>query len=221
MLMSVLNASSAAQHSNPVSPPQSVAADSNVEALDLTDNTEYIIQCSHPTKVSDDTLVHGTQFCMQVTDHVVNCGVINGGENQKWKLVEQDGAMQIINVGNGECLHTETKYITIHDLHDFWNENHTDLVTKPADSSEQQKWLFGFGGPTQEQWAYTNKVPVEAWDDDDLTLSAGKCLRHFKDGRVVDVRGWRFSDGAKMRCANLCHGVNKGSSWILVDAASL
>ena len=68
---------------------------------------------------------------------------------------------------------------------------------------------------------------MEAWDDDDFTLSAGKCLRHFKDGRVVDVHGWKFSDGGGMGCENSCHGyamvhgVNKGSSWILVDAASL
>ena len=205
-----------------VPPPQSAALESaTATVLDCTDDTEYIIQCSHPTEASDDTLVHGTQFCIQVTDHIVNCGMVNGDQHQRWKLVGQDGAMQIINVGNGECLHTETKYITIHDQSHVWDDNGTDLVTKPADLSEQQKWLFGFGGPTQEQWAHKHKVAVEAWGDDDLTLSAGKCLRHFKDGRVVDVHDWRFKDGGKMGCENSCHAENKGTSWILVDAASL
>ena len=182
---------------------------------------EYIIKCSYPTdEASDDAPVHNTEFCMQVFNQQVKCGRIDGSADQRWKLSEQNGLLQITNVGNGECLHTETKYITIHNASHVWDHNQTDLVTKPADSSEQQKWLFGFGGPQKERWGHKHSVAVEAWGDGDVTLSAGKCLRHFKDGRVVDVHGWSFKHEGKMGCENSCHGVNKGTSWVLVDAAS-
>ena len=188
--------------------------------FDLTGEKEYIIKCSHPTEASDDAVVHDTEFCMQVFDHKVKCGLIDGGVDQRWKLVQQDGLLQITNVGNGECLHTDTKYISIHDQSNVWEKNHTDLVTKPADSSEQQQWLFNFGGPQEKRWVHKHNSAVEAWGDDDVTLSAGKCLRHFKDGRVVDVHGWQFKQEGNMGCGNSCHNENKGTSWILVDAAS-
>jgi len=144
--------------------------------FDLTGEKEYIIKCSHPNEASDGCVVHDTEFCMQVFDHKVKCGLIDGSVDQRWKLVQQDGLLQITNVGNGECLHTDTKYITIHDQSHVWDKNHTDLVTKPADSSEQQQWLFDFGGPQDKQWAHKHESAVEAWGDDDVTLSAGKCL---------------------------------------------
>jgi len=203
-----------AVHMADISPPANEA---------VVDDTEYIIKCSLPTEITDNAVVHGTEYCMQVFEGgKVKCGKIDGSDAQKWKMITAaDGLMQLMNVGNGEFLHTETQYVMIHDQSHVWEGNGTALVTKPQDLSEQQKWVLGFGGPPEKRWGHKNQGPVGAWpDDDDLTESAGKCLRHFKDGRVVDVHGWHFSHGGGMGCENSCHGDNKGTSWMFVDANS-
>jgi hypothetical protein len=48
----------------------------------------------------------------------------------------------------------------------------------------------------------------------------GKVLRHYKDGRGVDVHGWRFSDGGSMGVENSVHTDCKGVSYILQPAAA-
>ena len=39
-------------------------------------------------------------------------------------------------------------------------------------------------------------------------------LRHFKDGRAVDVHGWNMSDGNNMGCENSCHSDCRGVSYV-------
>ena len=34
------------------------------------------------------------------------------------------------------------------------------------------------------------------------TPAGGKIMRHYTDGRVVDVRHWKFADGANIGCEN-------------------
>merc|ERR1711966_8341 len=116
-----------------------------------------------------NAVVHGTEYCMQVFEGgKVKCGKIDGSDAQKWKMITAaDGLMQLMNVGNGEFLHTETQYVMIHDQSHVWEGNGTALVTKPQDLSEQQKWVLGFGGPPEKRWGHKNQGPVGAWPDDD------------------------------------------------------
>ena len=46
-------------------------------------------------------------------------------------------------------------------------------------------------------------------------VDGGQVLRHYKDGRAVDVHGWQFSDGGNMGCENSVHADCKGCSYIL------
>ena len=44
----------------------------------------------------------------------------------------------------------------------------------------------------------------------------GRVLRHFKDGRAVDVHGWEFNHGGNMGCENSAHATADGISYIFI-----
>jgi len=112
------------------------------------------------------------------------------GDQQKWTLVDGDGFR---NVGNGEYLDSDLSYAFLHDNSEIWNANHTDLITAGRRLDGRQKWVLG---------------PEE--------FHGGKVLRHWMDGRGVDVHGWQIEkDGGNMGVENSVHGDCKGISYVL------
>merc|ERR1712070_1311843 len=100
---------------------------------------------------------------MQVNDkHQIKCGTINGNDRQKWRLFAHNGFYQLQNVFNSEFLHSTTKYVVVTNDHNVWEDNGSDLITAPQDFSDEQKWVFHFGGPPQLTWAHKNKALVQA-----------------------------------------------------------
>ena len=53
-----------------------------------------------------------------------------------------------------------------------------------------------------------------AIDVSERELLCLQVLRHFKDGRAVDVHGWNMSDGNNMGCENSVHGDCRGVSYV-------
>jgi len=107
---------------------------------------------------------------------------------QKWRLVRNDTFQ---HVASGRFLHSETKYAFLESVDNPWEGNHTDLVTRPQDFSDAQRWVYG--------------APE---------FHGGKVLRHFKDGRGVDVHGWNMSDGNNVGCENSVHSDCRGVSYV-------
>ena len=107
---------------------------------------------------------------------------------QLWTLVDGN---QLRNCESGEFLHAEVKYPFLTNLTDIWEDNHSDLVTRPADGSDRQRWAFG------------------------LPLNGRNVLHHARDGRPVDVHGWNFQDGNNVGCENAAHSEAWGSCYIL------
>jgi len=107
----------------------------------------------------------------------------------RWRLVDGDSFQ---NVGNGEFLDSELKYAFISDPSHPWEGNHTDLRTAPRNLNGQQKWVYG---------------PEEFY--------GGKILRHYLDGRGVDVHGWNVENhGNDIGVENSVHGDCKGLCYI-------
>merc|ERR1712054_27562 len=97
------------------------------------------------------------------------------------------------NVGNGKYLDSDLSYAFVHDLSHIWHGNHTDLRTAERTETGSQKWVLG---------------PEE--------FHGGKVLRHWMDGRGVDVHDWAVEkDGANMGVENSVHGECKGISYVL------
>lgn len=107
---------------------------------------------------------------------------------QRWRLVGLD---RLQHVATGLFLHTETKYPVAANVNAPWAGNHTNLVLRPEDGSDRQRWVLG---------------PDE--------FHGGKVLRHFKDCRGVDVHGWRMQDGNNMGCENSTHSDCRGVSFV-------
>eukprot|EP00927_Polykrikos_kofoidii_P066800 TRINITY_DN62361_c0_g1_i1.p1 TRINITY_DN62361_c0_g1~~TRINITY_DN62361_c0_g1_i1.p1 ORF type:complete len:861 (-),score=115.43 TRINITY_DN62361_c0_g1_i1:180-2690(-) len=113
----------------------------------------------------------------------------DGSAKQRWRLV---GGDQIQNVDSERFLHTEVLYPILLSLEAPWEGNHSDLVLREQDFSDRQRWVFG---------------PEE--------FHGGKVLRHYKDGRSVDVHGWQVdNDGNNVGCENSVHSDCKGASYI-------
>ena len=121
---------------------------------------------------------------------------MRGCRAQRWRLVNH---CTIQHVQSGRFLHTEVKYANVTHLDAPWSGNHTHLVTRPQELKE------GSGLPADTQrWTYG---PEEFY--------GGKVLRHFKDGRAVDVHDWQVTNnGNNVGCENSAHGENKGTSFV-------
>ena len=99
------------------------------------------------------------------------------------------------NVASGEFLDSDVKYPFCKDVSAVWEGGHTDLRTRPRDdASANQRWVF----------------------DEDHKYHGGFLLRHFRDGRGVDVHGWKTdNDGNNVGVENSVHGDCKGIVWVL------
>ena len=64
-------------------------------------------------------------------------------------------------------------------------------VTRPEDLSDAQRWVVG----------------PEAFH-------GGKVLRHFKDGRAVDIHGWNLKPDNNVGCENSAHSDCRGCSYV-------
>jgi hypothetical protein len=128
-------------------------------------------------------------------EHEVFLAKVDGSAKQYWRLIGD----QFQHVSTGRYLDSETKYPFLWNLEHPWEGNHSHLVTRKRNSSDSQRWVVG---------------PEE--------FHGGKVLRHFKDGRGVDVHGWQFQDGQNVGCENSLHADCKGISWVftVVDGAA-
>merc|ERR1719473_1152060 len=79
------------------------------------------------------------------------------------------------NCHSGEFLDSDLQYIHINNITEVWCSNGTVLRTAPRSDGPSQRWVYG---------------PEE--------FHGGKVLRHYMDGRGVDVHGWRFKDGGNV-----------------------
>merc|ERR1719409_1578870 len=105
---------------------------------------------------------------------------ITGADQQKWTLEAGDAFR---NVATGEYLDADVQYAFIKDAHHPWSGNHSELRTAPRNLGGTQKWVFG-----------------------PESFHGGQVLRHYLDGRGVDVHGWQFRDGGNMGVENSIHG---------------
>jgi hypothetical protein len=154
--------------------------------VDVPAGAEFLIQ---PSSAKD--------FCLAVRadgytgdSHEVFLARVDAADTtaQRWRLVGED---TIEHVASGRFLHTDVKYAYVRNPDAPWEGNHSNLVTRPQDFSDAQRWRVG---------------PEE--------FHNGKVLRHFKDGRAVDVHGWNMSDGNNMGCENSCHSDCRGVSYV-------
>lgn len=121
---------------------------------------------------------------------VVKLGKLTGDAKQKWTLVDGDAFR---NVGNGEYLDSDLAYAFIVNDSHIWESNHTVLRTAPRSVTGSQKWMFG---------------PEE--------FHGGKVLRHWMDGRGLDIHGWQVTkDGGNVGVENSVHADCKGISYVL------
>lgn len=112
---------------------------------------------------------------------------VNSSRAQRWRLVEDT----LQHVESGLFLHSQTRYPVSRQVERVWEGNHSHLVLREQDFSDEQRWTF-----TDEK-------------------HGGKVLRHFKDGRGVDVHGWQISrDGNNMGVENSCHSDCRGTSYV-------
>jgi len=136
----------------------------------------------------------GRGFCLAVGKEEakpskVKLAKITGDDRQKWTLEDGDAFR---NVATGEYLDADTQYAFTKDAHHPWDGNHSDLRTAPRSLVGTQKWVFG-----------------------PESFHGGLVLRHYLDGRGVDVHGWQFKDGGNMGVENSVHGDCKGISYTL------
>merc|ERR1711907_526300 len=134
------------------------------------------------------------EFCLAIGKDTkdprkVKLARITGDNKQKWTLV---GGTGFKNVHNGECLDSDLSYVFVSHLDHIWNDNHSDLCTAPRHQGPSQKWAFG-----------------------PETFHGGKVLRHFMDGRGVDIHGWEFTDGGNVGVENSVHSTCDGVSYVL------
>ena len=107
---------------------------------------------------------------------------------QTWRLVAAD---RLQHVASGRFLHAEQKYATVTEWNAPWEGNHSDLVTRPEEASDSQRWVFG-----------------------PESFYGGKVLRQYKSGRGVDIHGWSMHDGNNVGVENSVHGKCKGVSYV-------
>jgi len=137
------------------------------------------------------------EFCLAVGSCAKNPSTVklaaikDGDSKQKWTL-EGD---RFRNVDSGEYLDASTQYAFVHDIYAPWHRNHSHLQTAPCNNQDSQRWVLG---------------PEE--------FHGGKVLRHYLDGRAVDVHGWNFKHGGNMGLENSVHGDCDGVSYVLLVA---
>jgi hypothetical protein len=154
--------------------------------LDLPEGAEFLIQ---PGACLDTCLAVRSDGYTKDPHEVFLQKVNPGSAAQRWRLVGSDTFQ---HVESGRFLHSDTKYAFVININHVWEANHTNLVTRPQDFSDQQRWVLG---------------PEE--------FHGGQVLRHYMDGRGVDVHGWQVSnDGNNIGCENSVHADCRGCSYV-------
>merc|ERR1711988_1486864 len=133
-------------------------------------------------------------FCLavgmiEIDPSKVKLSRVRNDSRCKWTLVHGD---TFRNVHTGHFLDTDTMYAFVRDVSEIWSGNHTSLYTRPQNFSASQRWVMG---------------PEE--------YHGGKVLRHFLDGRGVDVHGWSFKHGGNVGVENSVHHTCDGISYVL------
>jgi hypothetical protein len=136
------------------------------------------------------------QLCLAVRDHgytkdpfeVYLASVQDDTAAQRWRLVRN---CTFQHVESGRFLHSDIKYAFVKRANEPWAGNHTDLVTRPEDFTDAQRWVVG---------------PEE--------FHGGKVFRHFKDGRGVDIHGWNLAPNNNVGCENAVHSDCRGNSYV-------
>ena len=88
------------------------------------------------------------------------------------------------NVGTGLFLDTEVKYVYMKDPGKPWETCGTALFVRPKSNDDRQRWFLDGRG----------------------------FIRHVKDGRCVDVNGWKLNHGQEVNC-NIAHTSAHGITW--------
>lgn len=106
------------------------------------------------------------------------------------------GADVLKHVASGQVLHAPTKYATAASLEEPWEDNHSPLVLRDPDGSDAQRWVHG--QPGEEEF------------------HGGKVLRHYRDGRGVEIHGWDLKSGANMGLENAVNATCDGCSYVFL-----
>jgi len=129
-------------------------------------------------------------FCLGVVEGKVKCvdARVREPECVRWRVVGSD---QLQHLASGLFLTTDTKYVHVKNIDHIWDDNHSDLKLeeKGAEGAWEQRWVLGH--------------PMDPADKRSI-------LRHYGDGRCVDVHGWQFSDGGNMGTEHSAHAECKG-----------
>jgi len=109
----------------------------------------------------------------------------------QWRVVGTD---RLQHVESGKFLTTNTKYVHIENIDHIWEGNHSDLeLQEEKDEGDwSQRWVLGHANDPK--------------DTPDI-------LRHYGDGRAVDVHGWHFSDGGNMGTEHSAHSECRGVQY--------
>lgn len=119
--------------------------------------------------------------------------VDEGTAAQEWCRVGADGLQ---HVATGQLLHAHVTYATTLNLDRPWEGNHSPLGLRDADGSAEQRWVYSQAGEEE--------------------FHGGRVLRHYRDGRGVEVHGWQFVGGTNMGCENAVHSSCDGCSYVFV-----
>ena len=152
-------------------------------------------------------LPESTKFRICVAKSQTHCiGVEYRGTEQPPKILLQDvdvqddsqlfmrvGPDRLMHCESGNFMHTRLCYATAHNIEAPHEGNGTEIVLMPSSSCDDQRWVYG-----------------------EPSFHGGKVLRHYKDGRGVEVHGWPCRHGQTMGCEHAVHETCKGSTYFFV-----
>eukprot|EP00756_Hemistasia_phaeocysticola_P012784 Hpha_TRINITY_DN15227_c1_g9::TRINITY_DN15227_c1_g9_i2::g.65268::m.65268 len=131
------------------------------------------------------------KYCLGVKDGKVCCRERGAGcESVQWRVVGRD---HLQHVGSGLFLTTDTKYVNVTENSHIWEDNGTDLELK--ENSGEDVW--------EQRWVL----------DHSMDPAEHQILRHYGDGRCVDVHGWQFKDGGNMGTEHSAHAECTGIQY--------
>jgi hypothetical protein len=162
--------------------------------------------CDAPTEPLT-TLPESTKFRICVAKSRTHCiGVEYRGTEQPPKILLQDvdarddsqlfmrvGPDRLMHCESGNFMHTRLHYATAHNIEATHEGNGSEIILMPSSSSDDQRWVYS-----------------------EPSFHRGKVLRHYKDGRGVEVHGWPCRHGQSMGCEHAIHEECKGSTYVFV-----
>ena len=119
----------------------------------------------------------------------------------RWRVVDGDRLQHVVT---GKYLVSTPRYIRVTNDSHVWADNHTDLIVAEAGDPrfpDPRAWRWVLGGA-----------------GDETHHDGGEVLRHYGDGRCVDVHGWQFKNGGNMGVENSAHGACDGVAYVMVRA---